>query len=270
MISKTRFLSTGQAAGICSVTPDTVLKWIRSGRLPARRTAGGHHRIDEKDLERLVPSVPQDQSSATVLPEPVRRQFRYCWEYNSDGELSERCQSCPAYLMRAQRCYEVADSLPEGVHERHFCQGTCSDCDYYREVHQQTTNVLVVTDDSSLRDALVLDSARFPFNLQIADCEYNCSALVNQFRPDFAFVDCSLGREVSRDISFHLDQDPRIPFVRVVLAGAQHQVPSECDSEVFARIERPFSVKDISDFIDFIAGGYWDQFQSGATGPRSH
>ena len=150
-------------------------------------------------------------------------------------------------------------------------KATCTDCDYYREVHEQTTNVLVVTDDSEAeRSPVCLDAARFPFNLQITDCEYNCSALVNQFRPDFAFVDCSLGLEVSRDISFHLAQDPRIPFVRVVLAGAEHEVPSECDDEVFARIERPFTVEDISDFIDFIAGGYWDHVQSGSAGSRSH
>ena len=270
MAIKTRFLTTGQAADLCSVTPDTVLKWIRSGRLPARRTAGGHHRIDEKDLDRLLMAVPQAGTHRNVLPQSVRRQFRYCWEYNSDGELSEGCRSCPAYRMRAQRCYEVANRVPDGDHRRQFCEGTCTECDYFREVHEQTTNVLVVTDDPELRDALLVDAPRFPFNLQIADCEYNCSALVNEFKPDFAFVDCSLGREVSRDISFHLAQDPRIPFVRVVLAGAEHQVPSECDKEVFARIERPFSVVDISEFIDFIAGGYWDQFQSGSIGSRSH
>ncbi len=49
-----RMLTTGQAAKICSVTPDTVLKWIHSGALPARRTAGGHHRIDEQDLSRFA------------------------------------------------------------------------------------------------------------------------------------------------------------------------------------------------------------------------
>lgn len=270
MATRTRFLTTGQAADLCSVTPDTVLKWIRSGRLAARRTAGGHHRIDERDLERLVMPAPQVQNWEPDLPQSVRRHFRYCWEYNSDGELSESCRECPAYLMRAQRCYEVANRVPQGDHQRNFCQGTCTECAYYRQVHGQTTNVLVVTDDSELRDALLVEAARFPFNLQIADCEYNCSALVNQFKPDFAFVDCYLGREASRDISFHLAQDPRIPFVRVVLAGAEHQVPSECDKEVFARIERPFSVEDISEFIDFTAGSYWNQFQSGSAGSRSH
>ena len=43
-------LTTGKAARFCSVKPDTVLKWIKKGRLPAARTAGGHYRIEEQDL----------------------------------------------------------------------------------------------------------------------------------------------------------------------------------------------------------------------------
>ncbi|MHC4663312.1 MAG: helix-turn-helix domain-containing protein, partial [Planctomycetota bacterium] len=49
-----KYLTTGQAAIRCSVSPDTVLKWIRSGLLPARKTAGGHHRINERDLDRVL------------------------------------------------------------------------------------------------------------------------------------------------------------------------------------------------------------------------
>lgn len=269
MATRTRYLTTGQAADLCSVTPDTVLKWIRSGRLPARRTAGGHHRIDQKDLERLMLPIPRVQNREGVLTPYARRHFRYCWEYNNEGEIAGGCRRCPTYLMRAQRCYEVASMVPAGEHQRAFCQGTCAECDYFREVHGQTTNVLIVTDDSELRDSLMTEAARASFNLQITDCEYNCSALVNQFKPDFAFVDCALGPDASRDISFHLAEDPRIPFVRVVLAGAEHEVPSECDKEVFARIERPFSMEDISEFIDFIDGGYWDQLNPGY-GSRSH
>jgi excisionase family DNA binding protein len=33
-------LSTGRAAELCSVTPDTILKWIKRGRLSGVRTAG--------------------------------------------------------------------------------------------------------------------------------------------------------------------------------------------------------------------------------------
>ena len=45
--------TTGQAARLCSVTPDTVLKWIKAGRIEAQRTAGGHYRISPQELERL-------------------------------------------------------------------------------------------------------------------------------------------------------------------------------------------------------------------------
>jgi excisionase family DNA binding protein len=49
-----RLLSTGNAARLLSVTPDTVLKWIKSGRLPAIRTAGGPYRIARRDIAALM------------------------------------------------------------------------------------------------------------------------------------------------------------------------------------------------------------------------
>ena len=168
METKTRYLSTGQAADLCSVTPDTVLKWIRSGRLPARRTAGGHHRIDQKDLESLITPISEIPSKETEIPEPVRRQFRYCWEYNSEGQLSDRCRRCPAYLMRAQRCYEVAKLEPSIGHTKTFCKGDCLDCDYYRQVHLQGTNVMVVTDDGSLIQSLKDQKTEAPYSHRFA------------------------------------------------------------------------------------------------------
>ena len=44
-------LTTGQAAKLCEVAPDTILKWIRKGRLRGTRTAGGHYRINPRDLQ---------------------------------------------------------------------------------------------------------------------------------------------------------------------------------------------------------------------------
>ena len=58
---KIAYLSTGKAAKALSVTPDTVLKWIKSGKLDARRTAGGHYRIHPGEIER-----PQIESFPTV------------------------------------------------------------------------------------------------------------------------------------------------------------------------------------------------------------
>ena len=46
-------LSTGQAAKLLSVSPDTVLKWVKKGRVFAQKTPGGHHRLRLEDVERL-------------------------------------------------------------------------------------------------------------------------------------------------------------------------------------------------------------------------
>jgi excisionase family DNA binding protein len=39
------YLTTGQAAAIFDVDPDTVLRWIKSGEIQAIRTPGGHAKL---------------------------------------------------------------------------------------------------------------------------------------------------------------------------------------------------------------------------------
>jgi excisionase family DNA binding protein len=239
-----RFLTTGEAAIILSVTPDTVLKWIRSGRLPARRTAGGHHRISHRDLELLTSENGKKQTEKSP-----QRAFQYCWEFYGNGNLHQSCSGCAVYLMRAQRCYEVAKLAPQAGVPKTFCKQSCDECEYYRLVHKQRTNVLIVTDDEILTKNLSSCEKSADFNMEIADCEYACSSIVYRFRPDFAIVDCSLGQGASRDISNHLIQDPRIPSVRVILAGAEDDFPIECHKQIFARMQRPFGVLDITEII---------------------
>jgi DNA-binding NtrC family response regulator len=157
--------------------------------------------------------------------------------------------------MRAYRCYEVAKLAPQSGHLRAFCQNSCDECEYYRLVHEQRTNVLVVTDDELLAESLNRNADAGDFNLEFANCEYVCSSKVTNFRPDFAIVDCSLGHEASSDISHHMVQDPRIPSVRVVLAGTDDEFPEKCDKEVFARIQRPFGIREISEIIKGLQKG---------------
>jgi excisionase family DNA binding protein len=246
-----RMLTTGQAAKLCSVTPDTVLKWIHSGALPARRTAGGHHRIDERDLTQFMGAIPRNQvQEQPASSEPTDQGLtHYCWEYNNGDDVPEGCQECIVYKMRAQRCYEVAKLDPAIGHTKTFCKGDCLDCDYYRQVHLQGTNVMVVTDDGSLIRELKDQKTEAPYNLEISDCEYSCSALVDTFRPDYVVVDCAFGPERSGDICNHLAQDPRLPYVRVVMAVDEGMFPTGCDKNVFARMQRPFTVSDITECI---------------------
>lgn len=240
---KTDLLTTGQAAKICAVTPDTVLKWIRSGRLPAQRTAGGHHRIAREDLERAIGDrgIPQKPTPK----ENEQRSFSYCWEYNGQGEVLDGCRECAVYKMRALRCYEVVEYAREVGHNMVFCQESCLECDYYRIVHKQAANVLTLTDNDILTAHLRRSAQSTPVNFEFADCEYSCSALVDTFRPDYVIIDCSLGPETVRDMVNHLVEDPRIPHARVILAVDSDETPHECDREIFARLEKPFTANDI-------------------------
>jgi len=245
--SKKEFLTTGQAADLWTVTPDTVLKWIKAGKIPAKRTPGGHYRIRRSDIisHSLQEQVGRESQS---LPEQIKKksridhkQFRYCWEYNSKTDkIDQSCLQCIVYQAKAFRCYEMRH-LPTG-HSRSFCTESCEECDYYTMVHLQRPNILFVTDQDSLRESLECEAKSADFNIQFTDCEYSCSMLVEKYRPDYISIDCSLGRKRAMDFANQLIVDPRIPFVRVILVGDLNEFPKECDKEVFAFIERPINI----------------------------
>mgnify|MGYP005838347967 CR=1 FL=1 len=45
-----RFLTTGEVAQYCQVSPVTIFRWIKEGKLPAHSTPGGHYRVRATDL----------------------------------------------------------------------------------------------------------------------------------------------------------------------------------------------------------------------------
>ncbi len=205
--------------------------------------------MSHTDLSRVLSSekaiVFNDETSSMTGP----HHFRYCWQFNGNGELQGGCRECVVYLMRAKRCYEVVERAREIGHNKVFCKQSCEECDYYKVVHQQAANVLVVTDNEILGADLKRSAQSAGFNLEVTNCEYTTSALVDMFRPDFAIVDCSLGKQLTKDICDHLIDDPRIPFIRVVLAAGDGEFPEECDREVFARIQKPFGIRDVTDCL---------------------
>lgn len=242
-----RLLTTGEVAEICSVARDTVFKWIRAGHLPACRTAGGHHRVDRSDLDQFL-----KRSDSLDRGEPTQAsttQGRYCWEHHGQGTLLEGCRRCGVYLMRARRCYEWRRAVGDVGQPGIFCNESCADCDYYGAVHAQNTNVLVLSNDTDLISDLTENAAAAGFNLRVAECGYDCSTLVSQFRPDYVIIDCCVRQEEAKSVAQRLLRDPRIPFVRLVLAGDQGEFPAECDKGFLGRIARPFRVQDISEFI---------------------
>jgi excisionase family DNA binding protein len=48
------WLRAAEAAALLHVSPKTVSRWAKDGRLPYRRTLGGHRRYDPQQLEALV------------------------------------------------------------------------------------------------------------------------------------------------------------------------------------------------------------------------
>ena len=48
------FLHTAEVADILHVSPKTVARWAKEGRLPYQRTLGGHRRYPEADIRQLA------------------------------------------------------------------------------------------------------------------------------------------------------------------------------------------------------------------------
>jgi excisionase family DNA binding protein len=139
------WLTTGDAARICSVERDTVLKWIKRGRIPASRTVGGHYRISSRDLDRLLAPTPREPAAGAALP--LR-----CWEYLAvEGKTRHECRKCLAYQVGATWCFRLR-RWP-GVDPGLICcaSKSCEDCAYYRQV---AGHRLRSTDPAAVRSLL--------------------------------------------------------------------------------------------------------------------
>jgi excisionase family DNA binding protein len=59
-----KYLHTAQVAELLQVSPKTVARWAKEGRLPYVRTLGGHRRYLEADI--------QDLRASLVVEPPTR------------------------------------------------------------------------------------------------------------------------------------------------------------------------------------------------------
>jgi excisionase family DNA binding protein len=245
------FVSTGQAAELCSVTADTVLKWIKSGRISANRTPGGHYRINRETLQHIIE---QDESSNESVNN--QRSFQFCWEfYRSSGGSTQECAKCIAYRSRAMRCYEMIKLPAESGHARMFCKGSCEECEYFRVVQGQRLNVLVIADQKELGTEWNDRAKEVDFNLRLTEDGYHCSMVIENFRPDYVVIDSSIGVDRCRFFTKHLSEDPRIPYVKIILAGEIGKVPSGCDKMIFAVINKPFKINELESLIKLAKHG---------------
>ena len=54
---ETEFLTRSEVSKLLGVSPNTVTRWAREGRLPCQVTLGGHHRFDRELVEQLRKSL---------------------------------------------------------------------------------------------------------------------------------------------------------------------------------------------------------------------
>jgi excisionase family DNA binding protein len=52
--SKSAYLLPSEVAEALQVSPKTVTRWVKEGKLASRRTLGGHRRFARADIESLV------------------------------------------------------------------------------------------------------------------------------------------------------------------------------------------------------------------------
>ncbi len=243
-------LSTGQAARLCSVTPDTIRKWIKSGRLRAVRTAGGHHRLE---LHELAPFVSQPLGGEDCPapapgcpPMPLR-----CWEYLAEQDKARHeCESCVVYRIRAAWCFAVADMETDIGHAREFCGESCQDCLYYQRLHAGVTKVLVLTTDQGR--VLAADKGN-GLELRFARNAYEASCVVGEFRPAFVVIEDEFLRAMGQGLLEGLANDPRVAgvkLIRAVALGKKGKRVSEQHSLFDAEIEKPFTPHQLKSIVD--------------------
>ncbi|UCD94680.1 MAG: hypothetical protein JSU69_01110, partial [Candidatus Zixiibacteriota bacterium] len=140
--------------------------------------------------------------------------------------------------------------LPDGLGcLRIGCESSCDECHYYQLVKEQETNVLVLTG----RKRLISDWKRLgevaDLRIRFARNGYECSMMIEKFRPDYIVVDCSFGKRKTGQVCENFFDDPRIPVTRIILSSRTKDIGEYCSKDVFGWIRRPFTIQQLRDCI---------------------
>jgi excisionase family DNA binding protein len=243
------FYTTSEAAKLLAVSPDTVLRWVKAGKVRSHRTPGGHCRIPRNSLEQLVPKLDNSRrEEQAVLTQPA---YQYCWDFgNGDGIISDGCRNCVSFRSRARRCYELRKIPQQFEHLNLECPMSCAECEYYRIMKERGIGALIVSRNRRLTEGLKYAPENPELALRFADSEYDCAAVIDKFRPDYVVLDSSFGTSHTREICQHLLNDPRLPLTRIVLTSKTSRVTDCRDGEIFAWISKPFTARLLQEMID--------------------
>ena len=237
------YLTTTEAAKLLSVSSDTVLKWVKAGKIQFYRTPGGHCRIPIDAVTTLLPGGPHDSAEERA---PGASLYEYCWEFNANAAgVKLDCHDCLVYKSRAKRCYELKDLREEIGTLTHYCTSSCTECEYYQLVKDRGPSVLIITGSDELTKNLMEANNQSYLQLKFAQSEYECAAVIENFRPDYVVVDWSLGSTKTTAICRHLSDDSRIPLTRIILTSKSRKAQDYCDQEIFGWLKRPFTLAQL-------------------------
>ena len=107
-----RFFTTSEVARYCAVTNDGVLKWIKSGKLKAFSTPGGHYRISSDDFRQFLQKyeIPIDES---FFRAPARG--RTVLVVDDEADIREVVRRILATLTVELRVEEASDGYEAGI-----------------------------------------------------------------------------------------------------------------------------------------------------------
>lgn len=125
--------STNDIARMCSVTRQTVINWIKGGKLKAVYTPGGHRRVGREDLLNFFRQNRLDTCLVLQFEEERRKEIPYCWEYFRTGFTSRwsnhNCENCLVKQVRALRCYLLRGRSTPAEEK---CHTSCDQCLYMK------------------------------------------------------------------------------------------------------------------------------------------
>ncbi len=241
------YYTTSQVAEILSVSSDTVLRWVRSGKIPSYRTLGGHSRIPAQVIEGLV----RDTERADRIPAGLKGDQPHlrCWDFYAQAGGESTCRECPTFRSRSRRCYEIR-FIPEDFEQLGLsCPTSCQKCEYFRIARPQATSALIVSRSEKWLRKLGDQAVDPELVLRFARSEYECARVVEEFRPDFFVLDSGVGTSRTREICRHLHADPRVPISRVLITSRRPRWSEACDREICGWIKKPFSATQLRDLV---------------------
>jgi excisionase family DNA binding protein len=107
-----RFFTTSEVARYCAVTNDGVLKWIKSGKLRAFSTPGGHYRVSSEDFREFLEKydIPIDEAFFSGQQRP-----RTVLVVDDEQDIREIVRRVLREMEPSLRIEEASDGYEAGI-----------------------------------------------------------------------------------------------------------------------------------------------------------